>query len=248
MFNNHQSFVQTPDGNTIESRTVKNIVTWLLTFSFALYSLSSTLPTAYGMMQVLQEKKSDSKSKIYSIYGIVIKGTFVREEGQIIHFRDLNYPKMVRKFNKNEIYKLVLPDGTIYFENNSLKATYERNFTLREKELKAISFDDTRLTAFSKNVPAWENEMLIVHFRDGTTKRFNKFLFMDGKDLLAEDTLLYKIGKYAYKTSINKISTIEVKRFNKDRSLKYTIPTVLALAVIFGAIVHRKVHFHHGGD
>ena len=232
--------------NTIESRTVKNIVTWLLTLSFALYSLSSTLPSAYGMMQVLQEKKGDSKSKLYSINGYVIEGTFVKEEDQYIYFRDPRYSNMVRKFKKNEIYKLVLPDGTIYFENNSLKATYERNFSLRENGTKAIPSDYTRLTAFSKNIPAWENEMLIVHFRDGTSVRLNKFIFMPGKGFFAEDTLLYKKGTVTYKSPVNKISSFEVKRFNMERSLSYTIPLVLVVAAIFGALAHRKVHCHHG--
>ena len=232
--------------NAIESRTVKNIVTWLLTSSFALYSLSSTLPTAYGMMQVLQEKKGDSKSKLYSIYGSVIKGTFVKEEDQFIHFRDLDYPNMVRIFKRNEIYKLVLPDGTIYFENNSLKATYERNFSLREKGTKAIPSDYTRLTAFSKNVPAWEKEMLIVNFRDGTSAKLNNFIFMSGNDSVTEDTLLYKKGSYIYKMPVNKISSFEVKRFNKGRSLNYTIPLVLVVSVIFGGLIHKQVHCHHG--
>ena len=223
---------------TVESRTVKNIVTWLLTLSFALYSLSSTLPTAYGMMQVLQEKKGDSKSKLYSIYGSVIKGTIVKEEEQIIYFRDINYPNMVRQFKKNEIYKLVLPDGTIFMENNSLKATYERNLSLREKGRIPISSNNT-------NVPAWKNELLIVHFRDGTSASSDKFLFMRGKDFLAEDTLLYKRGSYIYKTPVNKISSFEVRRFNKERSLSWTIPIAVFGSIILGAIVHRKVHCHH---
>ena len=224
---------------TVESRTVKNIVTWLLTLSFALYSLSSTLPTAYGMMQVLQEKKGDSKSKLYSIYGSVIKGTFVKEEDQIIYFRDINYPNMVRQFKKNEIYKLVLPDGTIFMENNSLKATYERNLSLREKGRIPISSNNT-------NVPAWESEMLIVRFRDGTSASLDKFLFIGGKDLVTEDTLLYKRGSYIYKTPVNKISSFEVKRFDKERSIRGTIYIAVVGSIILGAIVHRKVHCHHG--
>ena len=233
--------------NTIESRTVKNIVTWLLTLSFALYSVSSTLPTAYGMMQVLQDKKGDSKSKLYSIHGYVIEGTFIKEEDQYIYFKDPSYRyNPVRLFKKEEIYILVLSDGTIYLENNSLKATYERNFSLRENGTKARPFDYTRLTALSKNVPAWENEFLIVHFRDGTSARLNKFIFMAGEDFVTEDTLLYKKGTVTYKTPINKISSFEVKRFNKGRSLKYTIATVLAVAAIIGALSPRKVHCHHG--
>ena len=224
---------------TVENRTVKNIVTWLLTLSFALYSLSSTLPTAYGMMQVLQEKKGDSKSKLYSIYGSVIKGTIVKEEEQIIYFRDINYPNMVRQFKKNEIYKLVLPDGTIFMENNSLKATYERNLSLREKGRIPISSNNT-------NVPAWNNEMLIVHFRDGTSAKLNNFIFMSGNDSVTEDTLLYKRGSYIYKTPVNKISSFEVKRFDKERSIRETIYIAIVGSIILGAIVHRKGHCHHG--
>ena len=236
--------------NTIESRTVKNIVTWLLTLSFALYSLSSTLPTAYGMMQVLQEKKGDSKSKLYSIYGSVIKGTIVKEEEQIIYFRDINYPNYVRQFKKNEIYKLVLPDGTIFMENNSLKATYERNLSLREKGImeRNLSLREKGripISSNNTNVPAWNNEMLIVHFRDGTSAKLNNFIFMSGKDLVTEDTLLYKRGSYIYKTPINKISTFKVKRFNKERSISWAIFTAVVGSVILGAILHRKVHCHH---
>ena len=198
------------------------------------------------MMQVLQDKKGDSKSKLYSIYGYIIEGTFVKEQDEFIHFRDPSFPNMVRIFKKYEIYKLVLPDGTIYFENNSLKATYERNFSLREKGIKPISSNKINVTAWGKNVPAWKNELLIVKFRNGTSASFDKFLFMGGKDLLAGDTLLYKKGRHSYKTPINNISTIEVKRFNRGRSLSYTIPIVIAASVILGAIVHREVHCHHG--
>ena len=192
------------------------------------------------MMQVLQDKKGDSKSKLYSIYGYIIEGTFVKEQDEFIHFRDPSYQNNpVRKFKKSEIYKLVLSDGTIYLENNSLKATYERNFSLREKGIEAIPSDYT-------NVPKWKNESLGVNFSDGDTKTLYHYLFISGKDLLTEDTLLYKMGTYTYKTPVNKISTIKVKRFNKERSLSWTIYTAVFVSVILGAIVHRKVHCHHG--
>ena len=160
---------------------------------------------------------------------------------------------MIRKFKKYEIYKLVLPDGTIYLENNSLRATYERNLSLREKgrmerNLSLREKGRIPISSNNTNVPTWKNELLIVHFRDGTSASLDKFLFMDGKDLLAEDTLLYKMGTYTYKTPINKISTFKVKRFNKERSLIWTIPTTVFVSVILGAIVHRKVHCHDYED
>ena len=231
--------------NTIESRTVKNIVTWLLTLFFAIYSLSSTLPTAYGMMQVVQTKEGETKSKLYSIYGYVIEGKFVKEEDQFIYFRDSKNTNYLRKINKAEIFKLILPDGTIYLENNSLKATYERNLSLRAIRMPILS-NNTIVTAWGKNVHAWKNESLIVNFRDGSTKTLYQYLFISGKDFLAEDTLLYKRGSYIYKTPVNKISTYEVKRFNKEESLSWTILIAVVGSIILGAIVHREVHCHHG--
>ena len=88
--------------------------------------------------------------------------------------------------------------------------------------------------------------MLIVNFRDGTSAKLNNFIFMSGNDSVTEDTLLYKKGSYIYKMPVNKISSFEVKRFNKGRSLNYTIPLVLVVSVIFGGLIHKQVHCHHG--